>query len=360
MSTLSETPSIGAVKTALGESTNSLIGLCTSENINVWSKWKPVRSNLIPMTFTELKRLNYGISILSSNTPANLLTLVQNAGGVGYTYTRPTGASSSPYRLGDFRYYNKDAGFPIYSHYEDGDTEKIANVSTTYTVTLDGIETIDGGEDGSVNSQTAGISRASIYPNGNSLNRGCLLKYGSIVVWSVGTVPYGLTQWQQLKGKVCTCLEFLTNVESGQNHVNHTMNANDRFYAMPIGLCEITLLNQTPAGSKDAYCTGRVELASNKASVSYRIAFSSVGEVYAGGTLLNVYVGLYSDVDCRNAIYGPTKIADSISLGVEETSRYYTGLCTNSLHSESVYLGVSWNGTVKWKTQPMATVDPTA
>ena len=359
MSTLSATPSIQDVKAALGESSDTLSVICKSNKINVWSKWKPVSSNLITMTWAALKSLNYGISILSSTTPANLLTLVQNAGGIGYSYLGATGGTNSKYRLGDFRFYNKDAGVPIYPHYRDGDTEKIANVSSTYSVNIDGIETVDVGGDGD-DSQTAGISRANIYPSGSYLQRGVLLVNGTTQVWSVGHIPYGQSQWQALKGKTCTCLEFLCNLNDGDSFVNHTMNANDRFYALPSGICEITLLNQTPSGSKDAFCTGRVELSADRGSVSYRIAFSSVGDVYAGGTLSNVYVGLYSDMECRNSIYGPVKIANSISLSAEQTSSYYTGICTNNTYSEGVIFGVIWNGNVQWKTTPMAIVDPTA
>ena len=359
MTALTDVPKKSDVKTALGESTDSLISLCTSENINVWSKWKPVKSDLVPMTYAALKAMKYGITILQSNTAAGLLTLVQNANGVGYTYTRPTGGSSSPYRLRDFRYYNKDAGVPIYPHYQDGDTEKIANVSSTYSIRLDGIESIDVGENED-DSQTAGISRASIYPSGSSLNRGCLLKYNTTTVWSVGTVPYGLSNWQALKGKTCTCLEFLTNLSSGTrfDDPNYTPNTNDRFYALPYGICSITLLNQTPAGSKMAFCEGRVDLSSDRGTVTYRVRFSSMGEVYAGGTLSNVYLGLYKERTCRTAI--ATRSLGTVTLGAEATSSYYSGSFTNNTYSENVFFAALWGGDVGWVTQPMAMVDPTA
>lgn len=345
------------VKNALSESINNVGGLCSSNNINVWSKWKPISLNAVTLTYSLLKANNFGISIVSATTPANLLTQVQsNGSGLGYIYNKPQGGASSPYRLGDFRYYNHSAGIPIYSHYKEGDTENIGNVATTYSVTLDGIETIDTGDDTSETSQTAGIGKSDIYPSG--LNRGALLTNGTKSAWSVGTIPYGNSAWQQLKGGTVTCLEFLTNVATGQTSVNHTMQSTDRFYALPYGLHTITLSNSTPAGSKDAFCQGRCDLSTDRKSVSYRLRFSSMGDVYAGGTLSNVWFILSDDYNGSNQI-SRIKIADSLHLGTEETTSYYTGILSSPSAMSQCYVIAMWNGSVKWRTTPMEIVDPT-
>lgn len=344
------------IKSALGETSDSGIDLCASPKINVWSKWKPIHMLVDAMTYALLRGANYGISVLSATTPQNLLTQVQNNNGKGYTYNAPTGGSRSPYRLGDFRYYNPDAGLPIHAHYRDGDSEKIGSVSSTYSVTIDGIETIDTWSDASETGMTAGIGRGDLYAS--SLKRGCLLTDGSNTVWSVGTIPYGQTQWQALKGKTVTCLEFLCNLASGQTNVNHTMNAADRFYALPEGLHSISLLNQAPAGSKDAYCVGRCTMSSDRKSISYRLAFSAVGDVYSGGTLSNVYFVLSDTYNGTNHI-SQRKIADSLRVDNETTTSYYTGILTSPSVLSQAYLLVIWNGSIQWRTTPMEIIDPT-
>jgi hypothetical protein len=55
---------ISAVKAALGTSNTNLGGLCTNDNINVWSKWKPINSSASTLTIEILKTANYGINIL--------------------------------------------------------------------------------------------------------------------------------------------------------------------------------------------------------------------------------------------------------------------------------------------------------
>ena len=346
------------VKNALEESTNNVGGLCSSTKINHWSKWKPISLKADTLTYALLKANNFGITVITANTPSNLLTQVQG-NGLGYIYNNPQGGANSPYRLGDFRYYNHGAGIPIYSHYRDGDTEKIANVSTTYSVSLDGIETIDTGDDTVETSQTAGIGKGDIYPNASSLKRGALLTDGSKTVWSVGTVPYGNGNWQQLKGKTVTCLEFLCNLADGVNYITYTANANDRFYALPHGLHSITLLNETPSGSKQAYVMGRCDLSTDRKTVSYRLGFSSVGDVYAGGTLTNVWFILSDDYNGSNQI-SRIKIADSLSLGNEETTSYYTGMLSSPSAMSQAYLIVMWNGIIQWRTTPTEMVNPTA
>ena len=101
--------SIDDVKAVLGESSNDLATLCTSSNINMWSKYKPVR---LATNFPDLSGTWYraddgdlGIQIGKGAT-TNLGTLYA---GASFTYKRPGGGSSQPYRLGDFVGYNQNA-----------------------------------------------------------------------------------------------------------------------------------------------------------------------------------------------------------------------------------------------------------
>ena len=143
--------SIDDVKQALGESSNDLATLCKSENINIWSKYKPinckgefkeypiredseetvtssysyytcvVRCGMnIPMdTYRNLYN-NYGGEGFAINACENLYidnVYGRNGGIHGDTSTIvsgkhfPKGGANSPYRLSDFRNYNAKAKY---------------------------------------------------------------------------------------------------------------------------------------------------------------------------------------------------------------------------------------------------------
>lgn len=141
--------SIDDVKRALGESSNDLATLCKSENINIWSKYKPISckgefkeypiredseeivtssySNFtcvvrcgmnIPMDTYENLRYNYGGEGFAIEACKNLYidNVYGQTGGIhGDTTTMvsgkhfPKGGANSPYRLSDFRNYSSKA-----------------------------------------------------------------------------------------------------------------------------------------------------------------------------------------------------------------------------------------------------------
>lgn len=141
--------SIDDVKQALGESSNDLATLCKSENINIWSKYKPISckgdfkeypiredseeivtssySNYtcvvrcgmnIPMDTYKNLRYNYGGEGFAINGCYNFYidNVYGTVGGIhGDTTTSvsgkhfPKGGANSPYRLSDFRNYNSKA-----------------------------------------------------------------------------------------------------------------------------------------------------------------------------------------------------------------------------------------------------------
>lgn len=141
--------SIDDVKRVLGESSNDLATLCKSENINIWSKYKPisckgefkeypiredseeivtssyskytcvVRCGMnIPMDTYKNLRNNYGGEGFAINGCYNLYAdnIYGRVGGIhGDTTTSvsgkhfPKGGANSPYRLSDFRNYNSKA-----------------------------------------------------------------------------------------------------------------------------------------------------------------------------------------------------------------------------------------------------------
>lgn len=141
--------SIDDVKRALGESSNDLATLCKSENINIWSKYKPinckgefkeypiredsdeivtssyskytcvVRCGMnIPMDTYKNLRNNYGGEGFAINGCYNLYldNIYGRNGGISADTTTmvsgkhfPKGGANSPYRLSDFRNYNSKA-----------------------------------------------------------------------------------------------------------------------------------------------------------------------------------------------------------------------------------------------------------
>lgn len=141
--------SIDDVKRALGESSNDLATLCKSENINIWSKYKPisckgefkeypiredseeivtssynkytcvVRCGMnIPMDTYKNLRNNYGGEGFAINGCYNLYVdnIYGKNGGISADATTmvsgkhfPKGGANSPYRLSDFRNYNSKA-----------------------------------------------------------------------------------------------------------------------------------------------------------------------------------------------------------------------------------------------------------
>ena len=143
--------SIDDVKQALGESSNDLATLCKSENINIWSRYKPisckgdfkeypiredseeivnssysrytcvVRCGMnIPMDTYKNLRNNYGEEGFAIEACKNLH--INNVyGNNGYIHDNtstsvsgkhfPKGGANSPYRLSDFRNYNAKAKY---------------------------------------------------------------------------------------------------------------------------------------------------------------------------------------------------------------------------------------------------------
>lgn len=141
--------SIDDVKRALGESSNDLATLCKSENINIWSKYKPisckgefkeypiredseeivtssyskftcvVRCGMnIPMDTYKNLRYNYGGEGFAIKACNNLYkdNVYGNDGHISDTTSTsvsgkhfPKGGANSPYRLSDFRNYSSKA-----------------------------------------------------------------------------------------------------------------------------------------------------------------------------------------------------------------------------------------------------------
>ena len=110
--------STSLVANTLKTSTHDVGSLCTHDNINKWSKHKPIRypkvdglsGNDWRGTISDiLQNIMYGLKVGTSG--ANWKDLHNT----NYEYVgRPTGGANAPYRLGDFRGYDHNARPSLY------------------------------------------------------------------------------------------------------------------------------------------------------------------------------------------------------------------------------------------------------
>ena len=100
--------------------TFDLADLCTHENINMWAKYKPFRSSI--MFFRqdgdptksdrddEMRRQNYGIQPPDTRSSTDIVSCINDV----WTYNRPRGTASEPFRLSDFiNYSHNDKPFAV-------------------------------------------------------------------------------------------------------------------------------------------------------------------------------------------------------------------------------------------------------
>ena len=110
--------SIDDVKSVLGYGSNDLAALCTYEGINMWAKYKPTSYGApFPSDWYKSGDGNFGITFPNITAIKNLISAYTTDTKNGYSYKKPSGGSSSPYRLGDFRGYNKKAAPPVNGFY---------------------------------------------------------------------------------------------------------------------------------------------------------------------------------------------------------------------------------------------------
>lgn len=108
--------SIMDVRNALGYPSMDLGTLCTCNNVNMWAKYKPVRYNFTtsrPSNWWKGQNGDCGMTInyYSVANSTNIQTLINKikANESCFTYNKPRGGVTEPYRLGDFAGYNSNA-----------------------------------------------------------------------------------------------------------------------------------------------------------------------------------------------------------------------------------------------------------
>lgn len=139
------------VRNELGESTNNVGQLCTSNKIYKWSPKKPY--SLIPPTDADMNK---------PYPPVDGLWRLQNGDVI---YKKPSGGASDPYRLGDFRGYNHSAAPPCW-----------AEVTGPSTIIEGSIEWI------TIKLHTGAINPTSITQKTNPIKRTMGEGYGGIAI----------------------------------------------------------------------------------------------------------------------------------------------------------------------------------
>lgn len=112
---------VNEVASELGEGTTDVGKLCTSTNIHKWSKYKPFDYNAIGFAnqaahLAALRSKDCGFTMTAYRNPTACLdeAITHGLGWVAWTYNPPRGGiNTSPYRLFDFRNYNKLMGIPF-------------------------------------------------------------------------------------------------------------------------------------------------------------------------------------------------------------------------------------------------------
>lgn len=296
--TLGEVTSGGCLETRLSK-------LCTSERINQFSKWKPVRYNGTQITEAILKSLNYGLTITSAHSPADLVTAINERGT--HQYNRPLGGANSPYRLGDFRNYDAGAVLPCHPLGEQ-DIRNGGNATTR----IDGI----------LNPQTAtSLGYDNFYPE--ELHRGIfMINSAGHMQWCTDEIAWrnipNKDYWQT--GEI-TCYDFYTNVQKAINGA-YNSNQSDIFYAVTSDALHPNpykwiLTGERPPSSDYYYFHVLATQTADNIYVNYRIVMSSKGDVYIGGTAKNISIALTTE---KNGVYpvNSAEIASSYTIGPNE------------------------------------------
>ena len=113
--------SFADVNATLGTSHTDLGNLCKDSHINKWAKYKPVvntvikimsqldaNNNWLNATWWKGTNGNCGITYTSYTKVGDARTAIINKTAI-WSYTKPSGGSSSPYRLTDFNQYDHNA-----------------------------------------------------------------------------------------------------------------------------------------------------------------------------------------------------------------------------------------------------------
>lgn len=309
------------VAEALSSSSRDVGTLCTHPSINIWSKWKPVAYNTKDeITLAQLKQVNYGMSIESSHTPLSLYNKVKLLTSPTHWYDGPTGISTKPYRIGDFREYRKQGGGIVtYSGHSSQLPRKVdigVAVSNNQPVIMgyDGIE---------VEPEEGLVSYADLYPTG--ARRGILLINGSDSYWTTGILDWNSFEIKGWRGST-TAFIFYTTVDEPTLKPGGWAPGGATFYpAMrgpgSVNPYEIEITTEAGSGSLPYIFSSSAVYDAFNGGPRYNMVFSAKGSTTKGGTLRNVEAHLYV-----GGVRRRSKFHDASFTLVNNTDKEYKGI----------------------------------
>lgn len=105
MASISKPISFAKVNAALGTAHTDLAALCTANEINKWSLYKPLAFSIKTfLTYARRKLLTHGLGVpwVGDKWNVSIFYIKTGLDTNGWIYTKPSGGSNSPYRLQDF------------------------------------------------------------------------------------------------------------------------------------------------------------------------------------------------------------------------------------------------------------------
>lgn len=131
--------SIYDVQRALNASANDVGRLCSHQNINMWARYKPVPYSSVSdnndgkgnVVHTSARKLVCGLDIPITASP-----LADYRNNRHWTYVRPEGGMTTPYRLADFNGYNHAAQLPIRTGFSAGVWQDVNIFASSFIINL--------------------------------------------------------------------------------------------------------------------------------------------------------------------------------------------------------------------------------
>ena len=225
--------SFADVNHVLGTGHTDLGALCEDVNINKFARYKPIRSSVIGL-LTEANRraANHGIEMPDVVTSSSLsLSAIQDAAANDWGYLKPTGGSSSPYRLQDFGNTVSLTGEGYYHHAVPPIQVNYPRNGWTYTR-------------GSNNSRALSIY-VDLDPDDSTINLQCVDFVNSSLNLNEWTLAVGVDS-PYFSTKVFTAsAPILDTGEEGENTVVITIPAGSGSYTADIYVCMYKIVGST-------------------------------------------------------------------------------------------------------------------
>ncbi len=349
------------VASALGTSSRNVSALCKHANVNPWSKWKPIASEVDTMTLDELVDKRYGLQVLEADTPEQLVEEIKANNNVGVIYNK----AIKKCRLGDFRNYDTTAkktvetSESLYPNNEMAIGGGDSNNHSRYEIPIDGLQ---------IQSSPTTIGVEDLYrqrnPDGTTMTmrRGAYITDGTNSVWFTDRIFWWDPRMKKFAGKTVDVYEFYTNVKNTPADV-YVQNINDRFFALPTPFFRLKVSDAEPPASKivaviatPAFRKRENEYDKPFRIVDYTVMFDARGDIYTGGKIRNVVVALATDAKGRSII-SQQKIADFLDVKDETISEAFKGVLDNrpidaSGFPMNIFFCVFYNDKLQLATQP--------